>query len=286
MRVAIIGMGGIGSHLAAWVAQLLAYTESEHTLTLVDGDAYEPKNRTRQSFERVGNKAAEQTRILTPRFPEVRIDTVAAYLTPENTELVILEDEIVLVCVDNHKTRKLVSDAACKLANVSVISGGNEMTTGNLYVFLRRDGVNLTPALDQGHPEIAEPEDRAPFEMGCEELAASGTPQLLCTNVNVAACMLNALYRLITDPGGFVTGAMGNGAMAMSTAYTEVHVDIIVNRAMSINRQPKPMKGDRGHGDEERKEERNQAHPRRAREREGDLPAARGADAARGEDGR
>ena len=67
--------------------------------------------------------------------------------------------------------------------------------------------------------------------MSCEELAQSGAPQLLVTNVAVASAMLNAFWALSTDTLG----------------YEEVYVEIDRNRVVPVVRTPAP-RADAAHG--------------------------------------
>jgi hypothetical protein len=77
-----------------------------------------------------------------------------------------------------------------------LISGGNEFTDGNVQLYVRRGGQDLTPDLCKYHPEIANPDDRLPTEMSCEELAQSD-PQLYFTNLGVATLMCWTFYNAI-----------------------------------------------------------------------------------------
>ncbi len=232
MKVTVIGLGGIGSHLCRLVARFLVGVEGEHTLTLVDGDHYTMDNRGRQEFERIGNKASETARQLAALFPELTINAVAEYLTPENCDFILLEDEIVLVCVDNHATRKLISDGAGARSSITIISGGNTYLEGDVFIYARKDGVDLTPSLTAVDPAIASPKDKAPYEMGCEELAHAGEPQLVFTNFMVASMMGNAFHRCVKDPG-FLTEMQVSGTTSMSTRYSRVCGTIVWNRTMS-----------------------------------------------------
>jgi adenylyltransferase/sulfurtransferase len=234
MRVSIIGVGGIGSHLVEWVARYLASLGGEHTLTVVDGDAYEDRNAERQSFDKPGNKAEVKARELAKRHPGLRVDALSEFLTPENADFILLEDEIVLICVDNHKTRKLVSDVAATKTAINVISGGNELEHGDVMVYLRREGRDLTPPFTQDRPEIAEPQGKAPYEMSCEELAASGTPQIIFANLNAAVVMANAFWRLVTaGAASFVSEVRGMGSFKVETAYNAAYFDMRRNLVMS-----------------------------------------------------
>lgn len=227
MRVTIVGIGGIGSHLADWIARYLNHAHPQATLTLVDGDRFEDRNAERQSFDRPGNKAEVVATMLSRRYPAIRVEAVTEYLTPENAAWVFPEGEVVLAAVDNHKTRKLVSDEAATRQDATVIAGGNDADGyGTVLVYARRDGRDVTPPLTQDFPEIAAPTERAPWEMSCEELAAAGSPQVLFANLTAAVAIANAYWRLVTDP----TFPGGGGVVP---SYSEVHFDIRSNRMMS-----------------------------------------------------
>ena len=89
----------------------------------------------------------------------------------------------------------MVADHCASLRDVVLISGGNGYEDGNVQVFVRKAGQDLTCRLDKYHTEIAQPRDKAPYEMSCDELASSA-PQLIFTNMTAAVGMLNAFYAL------------------------------------------------------------------------------------------
>jgi molybdopterin/thiamine biosynthesis adenylyltransferase len=109
--------------------QFLASIGATCPVWLVDGDSYVESNHGRALFHSYGNKAcvkAAELNALAPGGPT--IVTVPRYVTPRNVWRLIEEGDIVLLCVDNHKSRKCLSNAAGKLRDVLVISGGNDGT--------------------------------------------------------------------------------------------------------------------------------------------------------------
>ena len=80
--------------------------------------------------------------------------------------------------------------------DVIVISGGNDLTDGNVQIFIRQGGLDVTPSLTDYLPEIKDPKAKSPLEMSCEELSQSA-PQLFFTNFMVAAHMCSAFYNII-----------------------------------------------------------------------------------------
>jgi hypothetical protein len=207
----VIGLGGVGSIVARYVAVFLASLQREGRLVLIDGDAFEDGNAARMLFRGLGNKAdvlcAELAGAL--ERSELALESIPEYVTESSARRLIQESDVVLLCVDNHATRRLVGRRVSELANALLISGGNDGvgpdgidpdaagtprqgTYGNVQIHARGAGDDLTPPLERFHPEIANPADRSPAELGCAELQAS-TPQLLFTNLAAASAILNAL---------------------------------------------------------------------------------------------
>jgi hypothetical protein len=102
-----------------------------------------------------------------------------------------------------------------------LLSGGNELTDGNVQVFVRANGRNVTAPLTAFHAEIAQPPDQSPGELGCGALVDEGQPQLLFTNVAVASALLNAFYTVV------VLG---------EPEYDEVYLDIRRARMVPVTR--------------------------------------------------
>jgi hypothetical protein len=202
-RIKVIGLGGIGCVVLQYLAVFLKSLDRPARLVLIDGDQFEVANTSRMVFQKVGNKAevkAAETAALLGSC-DVSVAAVPRYVTPENIGQLILPGDHVFLCVDNHPTRKLVSEYCGRLPAVALFSGGNEGvdpprergTYGNVQVYLRRDGKDVTASLTRFHPEIANPKGKSPSEMNCAELAVS-TPQILFANLAVASAILNAYF--------------------------------------------------------------------------------------------
>ena len=197
INITVIGLGGVGTILIERLCRFLNYSRDyDAELLLVDGDDYEVKNYERQEFNQFGNKADVKSTELMLKFPEVPVDSFEAYINETNVAEVVSEGDVVFLCVDNHKTRNIVSNYGMQMKDVTIISGGNELIDGNVQVYIRRGGKDLTPDLGAYHPEIANPEDQLPSEMSCEELS-NAEPQLYFTNLGVATIMCWIFYKTI-----------------------------------------------------------------------------------------
>jgi len=197
----VIGLGGVGGPIARNLAVFLAASQTPARLLLIDGDHFEPSNASRMIFGDYGNKARVIADELLPRFQDSKLEITAIeeFIRADNIDAMISEGDIILMAVDNHTTRKMVSDHCSKLKNVLLISGGNDGvengkrgTFGNVQIHSRKDGQDLTLSITSAHPEIANPADKHPEEKSCTELVTS-VPQILFTNLTVAAAMLNTL---------------------------------------------------------------------------------------------
>jgi len=206
--VKVIGLGGVGGIVARYGAMFLASLGESARLVLIDGDAFEPSNATRMFFSGHGNKAEVTRDDLLARFADssLALTAVPEYATPDTLPRLVHEGDIVLLCVDNHATRKLLSDfCRTQCPSVCLISAGNDGagpdsggqqrrgTFGNVQVYVRREGRDLSAPLTASHPEIATPADRRPDDASCTELVAS-VPQVLFANLATASAMCNALW--------------------------------------------------------------------------------------------
>jgi hypothetical protein len=202
-RVKVVGLGGIGCVVLEYLAVFLKGLGQPVRLVLIDGDKFELGNSRRMVFREVGNKAEVKAAEVLGWLgdSDVSVASVAEYVTPDNVKRLIREGDHVFLCVDNHATRKLVSDHCGTLNDVALFSGGNDGvepprqrgTYGNVQVYLRRAGQDATASLTRFHPEIAKPGQKLPTELSCVELAQS-VPQILFTNLAVASAMLNAYF--------------------------------------------------------------------------------------------
>ncbi len=227
-QIKIIGLGGIGANVAQAMAQFLSTRQASCSLWLIDGDGYEERNRERVVFQSYDNKAVAKAREFTVTTSNrVTIIPVPRYVTSGNARSLIEEGDVIFLCVDNHATRKTVSNRCAKLNDVTLFSGGNdgiegeqEGTFGNVQVYLREGGLDVSNSLTRFHPEIARPKDKNPARMGCAALIAQSAPQLLFTNLAVASAMLGAFYSWL------------HGRLS----YEEVYLDISLGQMTPVKR--------------------------------------------------
>lgn len=202
MRIVIIGLGGIGTIFVNRLCRFINYSKAEILknikIHLIDGDEYEEKNYERQEFLGLGNKAEIKARELTRTYQNIQFSTYNKYVNETNLSDQIKDGDVVCLCVDNHKTRKVVSDYCTTVPNIILISGGNDWTDGNVQIFVRKNSESLTPNLAMYHPEIENPDDRSPEDMSCEELSKV-EPQLYFANLSAATLMCWVFWNVVIE---------------------------------------------------------------------------------------
>jgi hypothetical protein len=204
--IKLIGLGGVGGIVARFLLMYLAASGRPARVVLIDGDAFEARNAERMSFSQFGNKAAVVREDLLELVEEslVSLSTIETFVEPDNIARLLHPGDTVLLAVDNHATRQLVGDYCREhLDEVCLISGGNDGvgddtsgvslrgSYGNVQIYRREEGRDLSPHLGAFHPEIAAPNDQLPTELSCSE-ALFSTPQILFANLATASAMLNA----------------------------------------------------------------------------------------------
>jgi len=228
-RYVVIGLGGVGGLVLRMLVPFLHHQARPVTVLAVDGDHFEERNRARMLFDRLGPKAVVLATELSDAYgygDRVPIVPVPQHVTPQRARTLLQEGDVVFCQPDNHATRRVVERRCARLADVALFSGGNDGvehgdggTYGNVQVYLRRGGRDLTNPLSAYHPEIEKPADRLPTRQGCAAAAASA-PQLLFTNAAVAAALLGAFY------------AWQRGKLA----YEELYLDVVTGKHVPVRR--------------------------------------------------
>jgi len=213
-RFVLVGAGGIGTWLAPGLVRLLEWKYPGSGLIIVDGDSYEEKNRERQEFTKLGNKAVVKANELIPQFPNTTIIPVPKWVVSDDftgvtdedspkitASQLIRENDVVFAVVDNFAARKILFDAASQLHNIDVFTGGNDDDLfGSIYHYQKRDGVEITAHPAEFHPEYHNPPDKNPGELSCQDRAKiEGGTQLLATNMAVSAYILGRVQKTIVS---------------------------------------------------------------------------------------
>lgn len=137
-RVLVVGLGGLGSPAALYLA-----AAGVGRLVLADFDAVDLSNLQRQIIHttgRIGLPKAESARTaLAALNPDVELVTVKRSLTTETLPEVIADVDLVLDCCDNFATRFAVN-TACINAGVPLVSGAAVRMEGQIAAFSGQPG--------------------------------------------------------------------------------------------------------------------------------------------------
>jgi hypothetical protein len=259
MNLYVIGCGGIGGYLCQMLPMSIVsvsldaigkvkdanavsnYLKEAGTvvlpsivdsLTLVDGDVFEPKNAIRQG-EGAGSKISHRLKGIIDSVPKktylqaMEVKGVASYINPTNmtsiipltppinktNDLVISKEifywnrehwdrfentTVIFLGVDNLKTRYELSKYAERFDNVLVINGGNSKTSGHVTVFERVNGKALDPNLYEVYPEVAAGTDKRPDEIACGDVSPEHD-QIAITNSMIANVMMAVFNRWVRE---------------------------------------------------------------------------------------
>ena len=244
-RFVLIGAGGIGTWLSAGLVRLLEWKYPGSALIIVDGDSFEEKNKERQDFTKIGNKASVKAYELSSQFYKTTIIPVPKWIVGDNFEGVadaespkikatdlLVDNDVVFAVVDNFAARKIIFDAASKLNNVDVFTGGNDDALfGSIYHYQRRDGRDVTEHPVTTHPEYDNPPDKNPGELSCQERSEiEGGTQLLATNMAVASFLLGRVQKIIVD--------------GQEPTEAEIYFDLGVGKSEPYDRSAVPAMAD------------------------------------------
>ncbi|RMG28258.1 MAG: molybdopterin-synthase adenylyltransferase MoeB [Gammaproteobacteria bacterium] len=132
-RVLIVGMGGLGSPAALYLA-----AAGVGRLVLADPDQVELSNLQRQILHGTSDagraKVASARDRLTALNPDVRVDLLPCALEGEALQQAVQSADVVLDCSDNFPTRFAVN-AACMASATPLVSGAAVRFEGQLAVF-------------------------------------------------------------------------------------------------------------------------------------------------------
>lgn len=137
-RVLIVGLGGLGSPVALYLA-----AAGVGRLLLADGDTVELSNLHRQILHttpRLGMLKAQSAQLaLAAQNPDVELVTIAHRLTTDNLRALVAEVDVVVDCCDNFATR-FALNAACVATQRPLVSGAVLRLEGQVTVFSGQPG--------------------------------------------------------------------------------------------------------------------------------------------------
>lgn len=132
-KVLIIGMGGLGSPAALYLA-----AAGVGNLVLADFDFVEVSNLQRQIGYQTSDIGAEKVSVMKSRLeainPEIRVRAINQEMSREQLLLELMMVNLVLDCTDNMRSRQMIN-AACVQAKTPLIVGAAVRLEGQLMFF-------------------------------------------------------------------------------------------------------------------------------------------------------
>ncbi len=133
-RVAVIGAGGLGSPVIAYLA-----AAGVGTIGIIDNDTVSVSNLQRQILHRTedlgAGKAVNAGRFVADLNPHVSLAAHELRLNAENARELLAAYEVVIDGTDNFETRRMAAEAAAALS-LPLVSGAVSMWDGQVTVFL------------------------------------------------------------------------------------------------------------------------------------------------------
>ena len=121
-HVLVVGLGGVGSYAAEFIARA-----GVGEMTIVDGDVVDPTNRNRQLPALATNHGVSKADIMAERLaainPDIKLHVVKDFLTPDKADEIcqIADFDYVLDCIDS-VTPKLYLITAAKKRGLKIVS--------------------------------------------------------------------------------------------------------------------------------------------------------------------
>lgn len=210
----IVGAGGTGSLLARDLPKLLI--DTPHKMLLIDGDVVEKKNMKRQSYQEqdIGEYKAVALSSKINTFYNTRCEALGLFLTKdeiiEYCEHNLSYTPVIIGCVDNDATRKVLEYTFNYLDWCYYLDSANGEYEGNIFISYKLDGKKRGVLRSDAY-EFED--DLHPLEESCEAQASKGNVQFLVTNAKMSIYLLehcNALLNLELKGGVQDVGRFGS----------------------------------------------------------------------------
>ena len=194
----IVGAGGTGSLLSRDLPKLLI--DTPHKMLLVDGDQVEKKNMKRQSYQNhdIGEFKAVALSAKINTFYDTKCEAMGRYLTKneifEYCENNFMYTPVIIGCVDNDATRKILEDTFKRLDWCYYLDSANGEYDGNIYIAKKLEGQKYGVLRSETYKMS---DDLHPLDESCEVQASKGNVQFLVTNAKMSIYLLEHCNALL-----------------------------------------------------------------------------------------
>lgn len=252
-KIIVCGTGATGSQLIPFLAQLLSY-EDFCELVFIDGDLVETKNLRNQKFLKTDDglpKARVLQRRYSKIYPDLPIKFVENYVKNEEDITKFLSPlestlNIVVGCVDNNPTRKILSDIFNRSeCNIMYIDSGNgtDSMQGQIVVgykeiiasvkrknageaHLVKNIVEIkSPCVGDIFYDIKTDETTVDHVTSCSYVGDKN-PQNIATNIMAASTIFSVVNQAVKFQN-VQTGMIYFDAINQNIAYREMAYDVV-----------------------------------------------------------
>lgn len=214
-KILVVGCGGTGSQFMPFLMQLASNAKNIEEIILCDADRFENKNLNNQRctiYDIDKNKAqvcCERYKLI---FPDLNISYVDKYIKSKEDIFKAFDEEnsynvchIVIGCVDNNATRKILYDYFFHNNNVIYIDSGNDSgkgdtnRNGQVIVGLSIDRTSeryYLPSVGDLYKEIPENKEDIEIVGTCMRIN-NDYPQNIATNIMAASILMSVLINII-----------------------------------------------------------------------------------------
>jgi len=200
-----IGAGGNGSWLAKHISRLFNF----NSYIIVDGDNVERKNLIRQNFtiSDLGENKAQALAVRYSRIFGKEIGYIPNFLNESNLRDEMRTSSIIISCLDNNKSRRIIYNEFKKKPNMTVmwIDLGNDLDWGQIFISggtIIRDNSKKPALLRQGKDILLFDvikyfeAGKHPGDMSCAERMEAGLQNPIINNF-MAITAMNIIYNII-----------------------------------------------------------------------------------------
>lgn len=222
-HIYLVGAGGTGGFLLEKLTRLFANFTHPVTIEVIDGDTVEGKNLKRQNFtfDDLDHKKAQvlcdRLAQLVPHAP--KLVSKPDYLTDNSllTDIALLDEDetpIIVDCVDNTATRRLINDSVKALGGeipVIVLNSGNNEQGGQIVAWSNKPVTNKTltgekeislKSMLELFPEtniIKDDHDENPGLVSICAEESESKPQTMMANVFNSDILASLIFTLATN---------------------------------------------------------------------------------------
>lgn len=180
MKIAIIGAGGIGSHLIHMLVNTIGPDDS---ITVFDGDKFEERNLERQLFgkDMIAENKASAMFMMYNTLADIKAED-RFVLSPDE-----IKDFDLVFCVPDNNTARRVAIDAFDEYGVEIIIAGNENVSANALIYNSRIG-----SVNRGvHPYEVHPEYLldSPPENSCSANVHKNPQSIVANSIAASLCM-------------------------------------------------------------------------------------------------